>query len=74
VGYNISMGTVLPPELATDLAAACAARTGIHFDICTIYSEGPEYGCSCGVPRLLAAMATLFGVFEDGPLMAAQKR
>lgn len=47
----------LPDDLAESLAAARDAREVIHFDVCTVYTVSPEFGCSCGVPRLLADLA-----------------
>jgi hypothetical protein len=52
----------LPPDVADSLAAAHAARRDIHFDICTVYSEGPAFGCSCGVPRLFEDLVEALGV------------
>lgn len=47
----------LPRDLADSLAAAHAARSDPHFDICTVYTKAPGFGCSCGVPRLLEGLA-----------------
>jgi hypothetical protein len=45
----------------------------IHFDICTVYdAENPEFGCSCGIPRLLAELkAALLGDLEPVPARRA---
>jgi hypothetical protein len=53
------------PDLAASLAAAAADRLNIHGDLCSVYTESPEYGCSCGVPKLLADLAALLGVGES---------
>jgi hypothetical protein len=54
LGYNRGVTHALSEDLAESLTAAFEARQVIHFDVCTVYSEGPDFGCTCGVPRLLA--------------------
>lgn len=44
-------------ELLESLHAAAAASADVHFDVCSVYTESPEYGCSCGVPSLLRQLA-----------------
>lgn len=47
------MANALTDDLAESLTAAYEGRSVIHSDICTVYTESPEFGCTCGVPRLL---------------------
>jgi hypothetical protein len=51
--YNLGMGGVTA-ELAESLEAAAADARNIHNDLCTVYTVSPDFGCTCGVPRLLA--------------------
>lgn len=65
--HNRGMAESLPVSLLEDLHAAAAASGGIHFDpddgthfdICTVYTEGSGFGCTCGVPQLLRSLAEL---------------
>lgn len=56
------MAESLPVSLLEDLhaAAAVCAGSGIHFDACSVYDpDRPDFGCSCGIPGLLRALAEL---------------
>jgi hypothetical protein len=72
IGYNRGVTNSLSEDLTESLTAAYEARRDIHFDICTVYTRSPEFGCSCGVPRLLADLAAaLLGQRETAGVRAA---
>jgi hypothetical protein len=57
VRYKYPVEIAVSPDLAESLAAAAANRVNIHDDLCTVYTVSPEFGCTCGVPALLADLA-----------------
>lgn len=70
--YKQAVEIAVSPDLADSLAAASADRRNIHNDLCTVFTESREYGCSCGVPRLLADLAALLlGQHETAGAQAA---
>lgn len=62
--YNLGVDQ-LSRDLAESLAAAVAAKQDIHFDVCSVYTESREYGCSCGIPRLLTDLAAFLDVHVE---------
>lgn len=73
IGYNRVVTNALTEDLAESLTAAVEAREVIHFDVCTVYTESPEYGCSCGVPRLLADLAAVLLGQREHAVAQAQR-
>lgn len=56
------MDVTISPDLADRLNAAWLDRNDLHHPLCTVFTVGATFGCSCGTPRLLDELAQLLGV------------
>jgi hypothetical protein len=62
VRYNGNVHVEISPDLADRLAASVEERRDIHHVLCTNYTVGEDFGCTCGMPGLLVELARLLGV------------
>jgi hypothetical protein len=55
----------IDPELADRLLASYEDRGDVHHVLCTEFTGPPDFGCSCGVPRLLEDLLALVQGVRD---------